>query len=180
MSAPFHLSKFLSLVLRHKPDEAGITLDASGWCDIDALIAGSAAHGRAFTREELLAVVASNDKQRFAISDDGLRIRANQGHSVEVDLGLQPQAPPDTLFHGTVARFLDAIRREGLRKMSRSHVHLSRDQATAAIVGERRGDAIILRIDARAMHAKGHQFFLSANGVWLVEAVPPEHIDFPA
>ena len=176
---PNHLSRFLSLVLRHKPDEAAVTLDSAGWCEIDALIAGARQKGHIFTREEIAAVVASNDKQRFALSDDGLRIRANQGHSVQIDLGLQPETPPDTLFHGTVARFLDAIRREGLRKMSRSHVHLSRDQETAAKVGERRGKAIILRIDARAMHAKGHPFFLSANGVWLVEAVPPEHIHFP-
>lgn len=179
MSASFHLSKFLSLVLRHKPEEAAITLDGAGWCDIDALIAGARQKGRVFTRDELLAVVASSDKQRFAISDDGRCIRANQGHSVEVELGLPPTQPPEFLFHGTVERFLDPIRREGLRKMKRHHVHLSADVETASRVGDRRGQAVILTVAAGALTRAGHEFFLSANGVWLVDAVPPAHIRFP-
>jgi putative RNA 2'-phosphotransferase len=179
MSASFHLSKFLSLVLRHNPSAAGITLDASGWCDIDALITGAAAKGRLFTREQLLDVVASNDKQRFAISDDGLRIRANQGHSVEVNLDLPPAQPPELLYHGTVQRFLDPIRREGLMKMNRHHVHLSADVETASRVGDRRGEAIILTVAAGAMAHAGYQFFRSANGVWLVDAVPPAFLTFP-
>ncbi|MFZ4572767.1 MAG: RNA 2'-phosphotransferase, partial [Phycisphaerales bacterium] len=169
----------LSLVLRHNPAAAGITLDASGWCDINSLIAGATAKGKAFTRDELLAVVASNDKQRFAISDDGLRIRANQGHSVEVDLELPSALPPEILYHGTVERFLDSIRREGLRKKKRHHVHLSADVETASRVGDRRGEAIILSVAAGAMSRAGHEFFLSANGVWLVDAVPPAFLTFP-
>ena len=166
-------SKFMSLVLRHEPAKAGLTLDEGGWADIDALIAGS--HGR-LTHERLLAAVADNNKRRFAISDDGKRVRARQGHSVPVDLGLGAVEPPATLFHGTVEKFMDAIEREGLDKRARQHVHLSPDRETATIVARRRGKPVTLRVDAKAMHAAGHAFLLSENGVWLTDAVPPEFL----
>lgn len=173
------LSKFLSWVLRHRPDAIGITLDVSGWTDVEALLAQAQAHRRPLTRALLEQIVAESPKQRFALSEDGQRIRANQGHSVEVELGYEPATPPDVLFHGSVARSLAAIQAEGLRRMSRHHVHLSPDEATARSVGGRRGKPVILRIAAGRMHRDGHVFFLSANGVWLTEHVPPEYIELP-
>ncbi|HVT79478.1 MAG TPA: RNA 2'-phosphotransferase [Phycisphaerae bacterium] len=173
------ISKFLSLVLRHKPEEIGITLDEHGWVDVTDLRIAMDRHGRTVSREELEHVVATNDKKRFAFSDDGTRIRASQGHSVEVDLKLEPVVPPEMLFHGTATRFVEAIRREGLKKMSRQHVHLSADEATASKVGVRHGKLVILRVKAGEMHRAGHAFYLSANGVWLVEAVGVEWIEFP-
>jgi len=124
-------------------------------------------------------VVATNDKRRFSFSDDGLRIRANQGHSVEVDLKLQARQPPELLYHGTVARFVESIRGQGLVRGSRLHVHLSPDEETARRVGRRRGRPVILVVEAGRMHRDGHPFFLSANGVWLTDAVPPEYLRFP-
>jgi putative RNA 2'-phosphotransferase len=171
------VSKYLSKHLRHQPGRIGLVLDEGGWVEIDTLIAAAAAHGFPFTREELDHVVAANDKQRFAV--DGTRIRASQGHSVDVDLGLPPATPPPYLYHGTVARFLDAIRAEGLRPMDRHDVHLSADRETAARVGARRGRPVVLAVDAGAMHRDGHVFHVSANGVWLTRAVPPEYLRFP-
>lgn len=173
------LSKFLSWVLRHRPDAVGITLDDAGWTDVDTLLAQARAHGRPLTRELLERIVAESPKQRFALSEDGRRIRASQGHSVEVELGYEPATPPEVLFHGSVARNMAAIRTDGLRKMSRHHVHLSPDEATARSVGGRRGEPVILRVAAGRMHREGHIFFRSANGVWLTEHVPPEYIEFP-
>ena len=172
------VSKFLSLVLRHDPARIGITLDDAGWTEVEDLLAAAAAHGVAITRDELVAIVASSDKQRFALSPDGARIRANQGHSVEVDLQLEPTTPPDTLFHGTVDAALAGIRAEGLIPGARHHVHLSADLDTARRVGGRRGRPVILTVDAAAMAVAGHVFYRSANGVWLVDHVPAEHIDF--
>ncbi|MEV0243621.1 RNA 2'-phosphotransferase [Streptomyces sp. NPDC050674] len=171
------VSKYLSKHLRHQPERIGLTLDESGWVDIDTLIAAAAAHGFRFTRDELDHVVATNDKRRFAV--EGSRIRASQGHSVEVDLGLAPTAPPAYLYHGTVARALEAIRAEGLRPMNRHAVHLSSDRETATRVGARRGRPVVLAVDAGAMHRDGHVFHLSANGVWLTEAVPARYLRFP-
>jgi putative RNA 2'-phosphotransferase len=171
------VSKYLSKHLRHQPGRIGLVLDEGGWVEIDTLIAAATAHGFPFTREELDHVVAANDKQRFAV--DGTRIRASQGHSVDVDLGLPPATPPPYLYHGTVARFLDAIRAEGLRPMDRHDVHLSADRETAARVGARRGRPVVLAVDAGAMHRDGHVFHVSANGVWLTRAVPPEYLRFP-
>ncbi len=173
------LSKFLSWVLRHRPDAIGITLDDAGWTDVDALLSQARAHGRPLTRELLERIVTESPKQRFALSEDGRRIRASQGHSVEVELGYEPATPPEVLFHGSVAGNIAAIRTDGLRKMSRHHVHLSPDEATARSVGGRRGKPVILRVAAGLMHREGHIFFRSANGVWLTEHVPPEYIEFP-
>lgn len=170
------VSKYLSKHLRHQPERIGLRLDAGGWVEIDTLIAAAGAHGFRFTREELDHVVAANDKQRFAI--DGTRIRASQGHSVEVDLGLPPATPPPFLYHGTVGRSLDAIRAEGLRPMSRHDVHLSADRATATRVGARRGRPVVLTVDAAAMHRDGHVFHVSANGVWLTRTVPARYLRF--
>lgn len=167
-------SKFLSFVLRHRPEAANITLDAGGWVAVDALLAGCAAAELPLSRERLEAVVAASDKRRFTIRDG--MIRANQGHSVPVDLDLARVEPPEALWHGTVARFLDAILHEGLRPMRRHHVHLSANRETARQVGSRRGEPIVLRVDAAGMQADGHAFFVSENDVWLVDAVPPRHL----
>ncbi|MFE9645407.1 RNA 2'-phosphotransferase [Streptomyces sp. NPDC006365] len=171
------VSKYLSKHLRHQPELIGLTLDEGGWVEIETLMAAAAAHGFRFTRAELDHVVATNDKRRFAI--EGTRIRASQGHSVEVDLGLAPATPPAYLYHGTVARNLDAIRTEGLRPMNRHDVHLSADRETATRVGARRGRPVVVSVDAATMHRDGHVFRVSANGVWLTAAVPPGYIRFP-
>ncbi len=172
-------SKFLSLVLRHQPDLIGIVLDSAGWTDVAALLAACAAHDQPLTRELLVQLVAESDKQRFALSPDGTRIRANQGHSVEVELELPPRTPPAMLFHGTYAGAVELIKKGGLVKGDRHHVHLSLDAATATKVGSRRGVPVLLRIDSAAMAAAGHTFLCSQNGVWLVDHVPAAFIQFP-
>jgi putative RNA 2'-phosphotransferase len=172
-------SKFLSLVLRHQPDAAGVSPDAAGWVDVDALLAGCARAGRPISRKDLLHIVATNSKKRFELTPGGGRIRASQGHSIEVELGYEPAVPPDLLYHGTATRFLDAIRAVGLRKMSRHHVHLSAETTVTLQVGARHGEPALLTIRAADMHRAGHAFFRSTNGVWLVEAVPPEFIQIP-
>lgn len=173
------ISKFLSLVLRHKPQLIGIELDEAGWVEVERLLAACAAHGRRISRAELAQVVQQNDKQRFAFSEDGLRIRANQGHSIAVELHHAPCAPPTILYHGTVERFLAPIRSEGLRRGSRHHVHLSATQAVALRVGERRGRPVLLQVRAEEMAAAGFTFFRTPNDVWLVEHVPPQFLIFP-
>lgn len=173
-------SKFLSLVLRHDPARIGLELDPSGWVEVDVLLAAAQRAGVHIDRALLERVVAENDKRRFALSADGTRIRASQGHSVEVDLGLEPLRPPDVLFHGTASRFLDSIRRQGLIPGSRTHVHLSADEATARNVGQRHGSPLVLTVDAAAMYDAGHLFYRSDNGVWLTGAVPALHLRFPA
>jgi putative RNA 2'-phosphotransferase len=169
-------SKFLSLVLRHQPETIGVSLDPNGWIDVEVLLGAMAQHGRTLSREDLERLVRESDKQRFALSEDGKRIRANQGHSVEVDLALAPQTPPEILYHGTVDRFLDSILSTGLRKGERHHVHLSANLETAEKVGQRRGQPVILEIRSGDMHRAGVPFFLSDNGVWLVDHVPTEFI----
>lgn len=162
-------SKFLSKVLRHDPASIGLALDAEGWADVDDLIARSR---RPLTRDLVAEVVRENDKQRFALSADGSRIRANQGHSVAVDLALAPVEPPETLYHGTATRFLDSILKQGLIPGRRQHVHLSADPETARKVGRRHGRLVVLALPAREMHDDGRTFFRSENGVWLTDAVP--------
>lgn len=171
-------SKFISLVLRHRPEAIGLTLDAEGWADIETLIRLSQSR-HPLTRALIDQAVATNNKQRFAISEDGRRIRARQGHSIEVELGLSPVAPPERLYHGTAARSVEAIRREGLSKRQRQHVHLSADIDTATKVGARHGKPVVLTVRAGDMAAAGHSFYRSENGVWLTDAVPPGFIDFP-
>ncbi|MHC3392972.1 RNA 2'-phosphotransferase [Streptomyces lavendulocolor] len=171
------VSKYLAKHLRHQPERIGLVLDPHGWVAIDDLLRAAAEHGVRISRAELEHVVAVNDKRRFAI--DGDRIRASQGHTVDVDLDLPAAEPPAYLYHGTVARSLPAIRAEGLRPMARHHVHLSPDRETATRVGARRGRPVVLSVDAGAMHRDGHVFHVSANGVWLTAAVPPAYLRFP-
>ena len=172
-------SKFLSLLLRHQPEVIGMQLDAEGWLPIDELIENANRQGKQLSLELLHEVVASCEKKRFALSEDGLKIRANQGHSVrDIELNLEAVVPPNVLYHGTVAAFLDSIREHGLLKRSRNHVHLSADVETAKKVGARRGKSVILTIRSEAMHQSGHTFYLSANGVWLTDVVPVSFIEF--
>lgn len=174
------LSRLLSLVLRHEPEKLGLTLDEAGWTSTDALLEALARHGRSATFDNLRHVVETNDKKRFAFNEDLTRIRANQGHSIEVALGYEPTTPPEILLHGTAPQFLASIRSDGLRKGQRHDVHLSASLETAQKVGQRRGNAVILKVRAGDMHRAGHAFQLSANGVWLTDFVPPEFIEFPA
>src|SRR5215211_6931321 len=160
-------SKFLSLVLRHEPQAAGVTLDEAGWVGVSELLAGCAAAGVRIDETELREIVRTSDKQRFALSEDGTRIRANQGHSVEVELGYEPADPPETLWHGTAEKHLESIRAQGLIKGSRQHVHLSPTAETASAVGRRHGKLVILEVSAGQMRRDGFIFFRSANGVWL-------------
>jgi putative RNA 2'-phosphotransferase len=175
-SDPVQLSKFLSFVLRHKPDAIGLTLDSQGWADIDELIGKANASGTPFSHADLLGVVETSDKKRFSISADRLRIRAAQGHSVSVELGLLPKEPPPVLYHGTATRFAESILSEGLKPQTRQQVHLSLDEATARRVGQRHGKPVIFSVDAARMHAQGFNFFLADNGVWLTDQVPPQFL----
>lgn len=172
-------SKFLSLVLRHKPEEIGLTLESEGWAWVEDIIRLSAAKGLVLTTELIHEIVETSDKQRFTMDPTGKRIRANQGHSIPVDLQLAPFAPPATLFHGTASRFLDSIRAGGLLTGARQHVHLSASHAIAAEVGARHGKPVVLRVRAADMHRDGYGFFQSANGVWLTAAVPPAYLEYP-
>ena len=166
------ISKFLSKHLRHQPERLGLTLAPGGWVGVDDLLAACTRHNVALTRATLAEVVARNSKQRFAFDETGTQIRAQQGHSVEVDLQLIPEPPPPVLYHGTPRQNVPAILAGGLRKMARHHVHLSPDVATARVVGARRGRPAILEVDAAAMDREGVPFFRSGNGVWLVDHVP--------
>ena len=172
-------SKFLSLVLRHDPGAIGLELDESGWVSISSLLAAAKQSGREMDRQLLLQIVEENDKQRFSISEDGLKIRANQGHSIEIDLNLEPKAPPETLYHGTVEKFIQSIKAKGLISGGRQHVHLSEDRDTANRVGRRRGQPIVLVVQASQMVKDQFVFFQSKNGVWLTDHVPPRFINFP-
>ncbi len=168
-------SKFLSFVLRHKPEAIGLTLDSQGWASIPKLIEKSASECT-LTNNLIKQVVTTNDKQRFLLSADGQRIRANQGHSIKVDLNLQPQEPPPLLYHGTATRFLNSIKQEGLKPGQRHHVHLSTDVATAMAVGQRYGKPVILQVASGEMFQAGYEFFLSENWIWLTEHVPPQFL----
>jgi putative RNA 2'-phosphotransferase len=172
------VSKFLSLVLRHQPARIGIELDHAGWVDVSALLAACRAHGFPITLEELSAVVRENDKKRFAFNEDGNRIRASQGHSVQIELGYAPLTPPPVLYHGTASRLLASIRERGLLKGERHHVHLSADAVTAAKVGARHGEPHVIEVESGRMHADGYKFYRSDNGVWLTEHVPAKYLVF--
>lgn len=170
------LSKYLARHLRHQPEAIGLTLEPGGWVAVDALLAAARRHGVELTRADLDEIVARNDKRRFSFDETAQRIRANQGHSIAVDLQLAPATPPDALYHGTSKATLGPILREGLRKMRRQHVHLSRDIATALKVGSRHGAPVVLLVDAATMARDGAEFYLSDNGVWLTESVPPHYL----
>ena len=167
-------SKLLSLILRHRPELAGLKLGPGGWVEIDDVLAGVFAMNKRMTRDQLIEVVETNDKRRFTLSEDGKKIRAAQGHTVDVDLGLTPIEPPRVLYHGTATRFQNAIEREGLKPMKRDHVHLSADLDTAVKVGRRHGKVVILEVRSGAMHRDGQEFFQADNGVWLTGPVAPK------
>ncbi len=177
-SVHIKISKFLSYVLRHKPEAIGLTLDAWGWADIDILLqkAREAGKFKTLDRSLIQKVVATNDKKRFVISQDGQRIRASQGHSIDVNLQLAPAEPPVFLYHGTATRFLDDILQKGLKRQQRHHVHLSQDIETAIRVGQRYGKPVILTVKAQLMYEQGFVFFLSDNGVWLTAHVPAAYL----
>jgi putative RNA 2'-phosphotransferase len=179
MADPTRISKSLSYWLRHRPEAGGLTLDEKGWAPVSSVLAALRTAGLPSDAETLHDIVAGSDKNRFELSEDQRRIRARQGHSVKVDLDWPAATPPEHLFHGTVERFLPNIFAEGLRPMKRHHVHLSPDSQTATAVGARRGEAVILRIEAAKMAADGHIFRLSGNGVWLTDHVPPGYIERP-
>ncbi|PZO40848.1 MAG: RNA 2'-phosphotransferase [Pseudanabaena frigida] len=170
------ISKFLSKYLRHEPEKLGLQLDVGGWVKVDDLLRACAQHNFAIGRDELEQVVATNVKQRFSFDLTGTLIRANQGHSVDVDLQLEPLQPPDLLYHGTAEKNVEAIMHSGLQKMSRHHVHLSSERSTAKTVGQRHGKPVVFSVDAGSMHQAGYIFYCSANNVWLVDCVPPEYL----
>ena len=169
------LGRFLSLVLRHDPHAAGITLDEHGWADVNALLAGVNRTGWKIDLFTLERIVRENNKQRYSFNEDHTKIRANQGHSISVDVELREVEPPKYLYHGTASRFLPAIQAEGIRRMSRQYVHLSGDFETAMAVGKRHGIPVVITIDAAAMARDGVEFYRSENGVWLCEHVEPKY-----
>ena len=171
------LSKFLSLVLRHQPEIIGLELDNQGWTSIDTLLEKAAKANVLLSLAQLRQIVLTNNKKRFSFDETGTRIRANQGHSVAVELGYQPQKPPAVLYHGTAIRFLQSILANGLIKKHRHHVHLSLDPATARQVGQRHGQPIVLQVQAQAMYHQGFPFYLSDNKVWLTEVVPAQFLE---
>jgi putative RNA 2'-phosphotransferase len=170
------ISKFLSLILRHQPEKIGLTLEKDGWANVEDLLAACRKNNFAFSADELKTVVADNDKKRFSFDETGAKIRANQGHSVRVEIDFEKKHPPEILYHGTAEKNAAAILENGLRKMRRHHVHLSEDQETARKVGARYGKPIIFEIDAKAMAEENFVFYISANDVWLVEAVPAKFL----
>jgi putative RNA 2'-phosphotransferase len=170
------VSKFLSKYLRHEPEGLGLSLSVGGWVNVDELLAACKKKSFPITREELEEVVEKNNKKRFSFDSTGTQIRANQGHSVEVDLQLNPATPPDILYHGTAEKHLDSIAITGLEKRARHHVHLSKDIATAKSVGTRHGKPVIFQVDSLKMHNAGYLFYCSDNGVWLTDEVPLEYL----
>lgn len=166
------LSKLLSFILRHKPEHIGLQLDPQGWASVDELLNKLNASGTLVDRPTLEEIVATNNKKRFAFNDNQTLIRASQGHSIGINLQLQPLQPPDTLYHGTAEIYLESIMAQGLKKQNRQHVHLSDNLSTAKAVGSRHGKPVILLVDAKQMHVEGHVFYLSDNGVWLTEEIP--------
>jgi putative RNA 2'-phosphotransferase len=170
------ISKYLSKHLRHQPKRLGLSVAPGGWVDVRDLLAACAAHNFPVTRAELDEVVARNDKQRYSFDESGARIRANQGHSIDVDLQLTESVPPTVLYHGTGEGAVMSIEEGGLRKMARQHVHLSLEPETARRVGARHGRAVVFAVDAAVMAADGYSFYLSVNGVWLTDSVPPRYL----
>jgi len=173
------LSKYLSFVLRHRPDDLSIQLSSDGWANVEEMISAMNSQGKVVTIDDLYQIVAQDEKQRYSFNSDKSQIRANQGHSIEIDLKLQPIIPPEYLYHGTAEKNIDSIREQGLLKRERHHVHLSENENTAKQVGARYGRPVILVIFAQLMNFDGHLFFRSDNNVWLTDEVPPQFIEFP-
>ncbi len=171
-----NLGRFISMVLRHKPESIGITLDEHGWADVEALIKAMNAHGKYINKVMLEKIVAENDKKRYSFDENHSKIRANQGHSIAVNLELEKKIPPEILYHGTATHFLESIQKSGLLKMGRQYVHLSKDVQTATKVGQRHGKVIVLKVDTKKMIQDGYDFYLSKNGVWLCDTVPPQYL----
>lgn len=175
-----HISKFLSMILRHRPEEVGIMLDEHGWADVEELIELSGENlGVNFTKEQLRQMIEENDKPRFSFNDDETKIKANYGHSVPVDLALEPATPPEILYHGTAIRFLENIQKEGIMRRARNYVHLSGDEETALEVGARHGKPIVLNVNTGKMARDGFTFFKTNDDTWLTEKVPKKYVDFP-
>lgn len=172
------LSKFLSLVLRHKPDEIGIELDSQGWVEVEELLNKIKENGNEISFEELKYIVDTSDKKRFAFNEDSSKIRANQGHSIDIKLDFKEVIPPDFLYHGTAEKNIESILKTGLNKGNRHHVHLSINKETALKVGSRHGKAIILKIKSKEMYENGIKFYISENNVWLTDFVSKEYIEF--
>ena len=170
-------SRFLSLILRHKPETINLQLDNEGWLNVNELIEKSNKHGELLDFGMLEYIVNNSDKQRFTFNDDKSKIRANQGHSIEVELDLQEKIPPTILYHGTVDKFVDSIRNSGIEKRSRNHVHLSAETETAIKVGSRKGTPVILTVNSGQMYKDGYKFYQSKNDVWLIDFVPKEYIN---
>lgn len=170
-------SRFLSLILRHKPETINLQLDNEGWLNVNELIEKSNKHGESLDFDMLEYIVNNSDKQRFTFNNDKSKIRANQGHSIEVELDLQEKIPPTILYHGTVDKFVDSIRNSGIEKRSRNHVHLSAETETAIKVGSRKGTPVILTVNSGQMYKDGYKFYQSKNDVWLIEFVPKEYIN---
>lgn len=177
MNGTDKLSVFISLVLRHKPEAAHITLDEHGWADVEELLKGICDTGRKIDMDILEEIVAADKKQRYSFNQDKTLIRANQGHSIPVDVELKEQEPPEFLYHGTATRFLNDIMKEGLKPMSRLYVHLSKDIETAMKVGKRHGTPVILKIHSGDMYRAGYKYYLSENGVWLTKKVDVKYLE---
>ena len=177
MNKSNRLSIFISLVLRHHPDAAGITLDEHGWADVEELLKGIKATGRRIDMEILEEIVRTDNKQRYSFNEDKTLVRANQGHSILVDVELKEQEPPEVLYHGTATRFLEKIMLEGLLPMSRLYVHLSKNVETAHKVGKRHGKPVILKVHSGQMSRDGRKFYLSENGVWLTKKVEATYLE---
>ncbi|POY39418.1 RNA 2'-phosphotransferase [Solitalea longa] len=171
-----HISKFLSLVLRHQPETIAIHLDQNGWTDVDDLLDKANNYGISFDREILDHIVATNSKKRFAFNDTLDKIRASQGHSIEIELGYTNQKPPEILFHGTGEKSVQSILNTGIEKRNRQHVHLSSDIETAIKVGQRHGKPFVFRVLSEQMHTDNFEFFISDNGVWLTDYVPTKYL----
>lgn len=170
------ISKFLSFILRHKPEEIGLNLDFNGWADVGELLEKINSRGKPMDFETLELIVENNDKKRFSFNNTKSKIRANQGHSLKIELGYQPVKPPEILFHGTGQKYIDSILASGIDKRNRHHVHLSRDKKTAYSVGQRHGKPVIFKVEAEEMFREGYVFYVSENGVWLTNEVPVKYL----
>ena len=169
-------SKYISLILRHKPETIGITLDEHGWANVDELIAGIA-KTQSFDMAMLEEIVATDNKQRYSFNEDHTLIRANQGHSIPVDVELKEIVPPEILYHGTGEKYVASIDEQGLIPKSRLYVHLSKDEETAVNVGKRHGKSVVYKVHSKDMHKDGYVFYQSVNGVWLTKSVPVKYLE---